>query len=101
MGDGPPRLPMDPSDCGTEVTRPIRSRAPSGADFVEAWTGSHTVDSDPPGVRRIDRMIGRGVRLGLRWLWRTKTGTLAFGGATGAVVHVLHRLHWLDWLWGR
>lgn len=41
----------------------VHSRRPSVPDIIEAATGSHTLDSDPPGVRWLDRRIGRAIRL--------------------------------------
>jgi hypothetical protein len=75
---------------------PTRSKAPSLSELWTEVTESHRLESDPPGARWLDRRIGRAVRLGLRWLCRTKTGT-AFAACCGAAATWLSH-HWLHWI---
>jgi hypothetical protein len=108
---GPPRLPLSESDLRTGEGTPTRveeaprslSPVPSKFELLEAITGSHTLTTDPPAARWLDRRIGRAVRVTLTWMWRTRAGTITFGGLTlsaggalgGWIAHLVHLAkHW-------
>jgi hypothetical protein len=69
------------------------SRRPSLPDIIEAATGSHSLESDPPAIRWIDRRVGKVVRVLLthRYTW------IAIAHATGAA-HLLAWAKLLGWL---
>lgn len=75
---------------------PIRSKAPSFHEIATEITSSHRIESDPPGLRWLDRRIGRAIRITLWWLFRTKGGTLAAGGVGAALTWLSHHIwHWI------
>lgn len=88
---------MSDGDTPTESPAAKRSRRPSFAELAADITGpQHAIGSDPPGLRWLDRRIGRGIRLAFWWLWRTKGGTLAAGGVGAALTWLSHHLwHWI------
>ncbi len=67
----PPPLPVSYDVDVRELGR-MRSKAPSWHDLASEITQSHTINSDPPGVRWLDRRTGRAIRLGVHWLLRSK-----------------------------
>jgi hypothetical protein len=75
---------------------PIRSKAPSLHDIAAELTGSHSVSSEPPAMRWLDRRVGRSVRLGVRWVITTKGGTLLVAVLSAVLTWLSHR--WTHWM---
>ncbi|HTQ45371.1 MAG TPA: hypothetical protein VMI75_21585 [Polyangiaceae bacterium] len=59
------------------------SRRPSVPDLIEAVTGSHTVSSDPPAARWLDRRVGHYLRriVTSRLFWLAVAHALGFAHA--------------------
>ena len=93
MADQPPQIPQLPQ------IPPYRSKRPSFGELASEITGSHSIDSDPPALRWLDRRIGRALRLTAWWIWRTKGGTLVVGGIGAVVGWLVHHFsllaHWI------
>lgn len=72
----------------------MKSRRPTSLnDVVEIATGSHSLQSDPPVTRWLDRRVGKLVRqlFGSKWSLVTVSHVLGMG-------HAWAWLRWLHWL---
>jgi hypothetical protein len=69
-----------------------RSRAPSFSELIDAVTSSHTIDSDPPAARWLQRRIGRIIMRSGRWILYTKWGTATVAAISAATIAILHKL---------
>lgn len=90
----PPRLP--PRHEPHSFPPVYRSKKPSGPELLDALTGSHSIDSEPPAARWLDRRIGRAVRIGFRWVIRTKAGTALVAALSAFLTWLSHHIfHWM------
>lgn len=71
------------------VNEPQRPKSPSLSDAWNVLTEDHRTDSDPPLVQSFDRAVGRTIRLGVRWLWKTRAGTLTAAAVSSAMSALL------------
>lgn len=82
------------------INAPYRSKRPTFSELASDITDSHRIDSDPPGLRWLDRRIGRTIRVGLTWYFRTRSGTI-IAHLVGLAIAWLteHKWHWMAALW--
>jgi hypothetical protein len=76
--------------------KPTPSKRPTVRELAADITGSHRVQSDPPGLRWLDRRIGRAIRVSLTWIVTTKGGSLLIAAVSSFLTWLSQHLwHWI------